>query len=211
MLKAKLLVAACFALFALSIPATANAGLVVNKKALGAGESKPLAANALVLTTGQLQVLTANVVIKCTGEQVGVEGGKIVGTDGILVKSLTFNTCATTEPPTCSLASTQIKTVPIHGKVILDGSLNAYVTVLPETKTTFTTIKFNGVECPLLGVQPATGTASILVHEAVHEKVVHLGLAFTLKGALKVGSNEAHLGGLSFDIELESKESWSFV
>jgi hypothetical protein len=208
--KAKLLVAACFALFALSVPATANAGWIVSGKALAAGESKPLATHALVLTTGELKVLTANFAIKCSGHEVGIEGGKIVGTDGILVKSISFKACKGSN--TCTnLENEEIKTVPIHGKAILDGTLNAYISLLPETKTTFATIKFIDAECALLGTQLVTGGASILVHEAAHEKIVHLGLAFSLPKALRVGSDEADLRGLSFDIALESNEPWSFV
>jgi hypothetical protein len=206
--KAKLLVAACFALFALSVPATANAGWVVNGKALAASESKPLATHALVLTTGELKVLTANFAIKCQGHEVGIEEGKIIGTNGILVKSITFEGCH--GEGVCTIESEKIKTVPIHGTAILDGALNAYISLLPETKTTFATVKFNNEECALFGPQPVTGSASILVHGAAHETLTHLGLAFTLPKALKVGSDEAHLRGLSFDIALGTDEPWSF-
>jgi len=75
----------------------------------------------------------------------------------------------------------------VHPLLDLPGSLNAYILLLPKTKTTFATIKFLGASCALLGTQPITGEASLLVHGALHEVLLHLVLAITLKGALKVG------------------------
>lgn len=208
----------CLALAVGAFPTTAIASSggqwLVNGKPLRAGESAELLPTALALRfqEAELKILTANLGIKCESPTIDLEGGKITGPDGILVKKITFHACNVVGSEVCSLENELISTVPIHGLANLDlpGSLNAYILLLPETKTTFATIKFNGATCALSGVQPVTGDASLLIHGALHEVLLHLVLAITLKGALKVGSDEAHLIKVGFDIALNSHLTWSF-
>jgi hypothetical protein len=85
------------------------------------------------------------------------------------------------------------------------------ILVLPDTKNTLFTIKFEGEICALLGTQPVTGGLDLLIHEGSDPAARHLVLAFSLKGQLKIGSDEDELVGLSGDLELASKETWNFL
>jgi hypothetical protein len=212
MSRSKLLVAACFTVFALSAlaSATASAGewMVNGTKLTG---SAAILSTALVLSEGRLFV--PNVLsIKCKAHEVGITGGKIIAPDGVLATSINFKECAVTEGnPTCELATKTISTVPVNGLALLEGTLNTYIHISPETKAAFATIKFSGETCALLGVQPVTGNASLLIHEGFDERALHLTLAFSLPKSLKVGSSEALLEGLSADVRLESNQNWSFL
>jgi hypothetical protein len=205
--KIKLLVLTAFAIFALSVPATALAKeggeWLVNGTRLANGAILELLPTALVLAPGELKI-TGVGSIQCTAHEIQIEGGKITGPDGILAKKLTFNKCSLAESEVCSLENESISTVPIHGLASLDlpGSLNAYILLLPETKNVLTTFKFTGASCALLGTQAITGDFSLLIPGALHEVLLHLVSAFSLPKALKIGASEASLLGLEFDIAL---------
>ena len=218
MSKVKLLALAAFAVFMLSVPATALAKeggqWLVNGTPLAAGAVLELLPTALVLSRGHLVILTnPNLLLQCTGHLILLEGGKIIGPDGLLIKKVTFHQCEV-KPigAECKLENETIASNSIDGLASLDlpGSLNAYILLLPETKTTFATFKFEGEKCPLAGVLPLTGSISLLIHGALHETLLHLVLAFSLPKALKVGAVESHLLELDFDIALLQHENWSF-
>lgn len=211
----RLIGVACFAVFALGACGSALASpgghWMVEGHELGAGESREFLPNGLVLSPGHFVILTLNILFQCLGHFIGIEQGRIIGPDEILIKSIVFKECAS--PPPCPIEVGEIRTVPVHGLASLDlpGSLNAYILILPETKTTLATVKFTGSECPLLGTQPITGDLSLLIHEAEHEKLLHLILAFSLPKALRIGSDELDLLGFDFDLALASHELWSFL
>ncbi len=169
---------------------------------------------ALVLSHGRLHLTGVGSMV-CTGEQIGIEEGKIIGPDGLLAKKLTFQRCAFEETEVCRLANETIATVPLHGLASLDlqgepASLNAYILLLPETKTTFATFKVEGESCALIGTQTIAGDISLLVPGALHEVLLHTALGFSLPKALLVGNNEASLEGLHFDIALLGHLAWGF-
>lgn len=211
MLKVKLLVAACFAVFAVGAAASATASAewmvggtnLVGSAALG---------NAGVLKTGQLTVTGVTTVV-CNGKEVVLHSGSIIAPDKILVSSVLFSECKGNNAPCDTITNGKIATVPIHGVAKLDGTLSTYITLLPETKTIFAQIAFSNPECPLLvgGGAPVTGRASLLVHEGKDERLAHSALLFTLPGDLKVGSNAAEITGALFDIALQSHKLWSFL
>lgn len=218
MSKVKLLAFAAFAVFVLSAPATAFAKeggeWLVNGTRLPNGSKALLLPTVLVLNPGRLRIPGIGSII-CNGEQIGVEEGKIIGPDGLLVKKLTFKECILEESENCTLENKAIETVPIHGLASLDlqgtpASLNAYILLLPETKNIFATIKFNGATCALLGIQAIKGDASLLVPGALHEVLLHLAIGFSLPKALAVGSQEALLEGLHFHIALLEHLVWGF-
>jgi hypothetical protein len=211
MSKAKLLIAACFAMFVVGgiASATASAGSWdVNGKEITA--SVALASTALVLTTGKLSVPAANTEIVCKGHELLINEGKLLPPDGILAKDLTFHECSTENTGGCSIGPL-ILTVAIHGLAHLEGTLNTLILILPETKNTFASVPFTGELCALTGTQPITGGVDLLIHEGKDPATRHLVLAFSLPGKLKVGSDEAELVGLSGDLELASKETWNFL
>lgn len=217
MSRAKLVFATCFAVFAFS-------GLVASQ-AFAGGEwdvngtplvgTAALAHAALVLKPGSLRIDNANPIeIECLAHEILINEGVLIAPDGVLAKSITFHECAVTlGSPTCTLASDLITTVPIHGLAHLDegGRLNTLILILPETKTTFATFKFEGEKCALLGTQAVTGGVHLLIDEGYLPKELHLILVVTLKGGLKVGSSEALLTGLDADLRLESGLLWRFL
>ncbi len=217
MSRAKLVFAACFAVFAFSglVAAQAFAGGEWDVNGEPLHGTAALANAALVLKPGVLKIDNASPVeIECLAHEILINEGVLISPDGILAKSITFHECSVIlGNPTCILGSSLITTVPIHGLAHLDegGRLNTLILILPETKTTFATIKFEGENCALLGVQPVTGGVHLLIDEGYLPKELHLVLAVTLKGGLKVGSSEALLTGLDADIRLQSGALWRFL
>ena len=105
--------------------------------------------------------------------------------------SLELRECAATGS-FCSLASSTIKTVPIVGEATLQGLLGAIVKVKPKTKSLFATIKYNGEECALLGVQPLTGEIELELPDGQDPK---FGVTFVVgvNTVLHVGASVAKL------------------
>jgi hypothetical protein len=210
MSRTKLVIAVCFAAFALSAlaAATASAGSWdVGGKTLATGSKAAIASPIKVLEHGEL--VAAGVKIVCSATELGISGGELVGPDEIRAKDLTFKNCTASEP--CSLANETVLTLALHGLVELDGTLAAAVKLLPLPSKTFAALHFEGEKCALLGVQPVTGTADLLAPAGKDPSVLQLVNGFSLPGSLKVGSSEGTLTGLRTDIQLESKETWNFL
>jgi hypothetical protein len=216
MSRSKSLVVACFATFALCavVSATAFAGgqWDINGTPLAAHATVGLT-NILVLNDGQFKILATGETpeIVCKGHEVSLVKGVLIGPDGLLASSVAFRECSVRNSENCTLGSSIIETVPVHALAHLDGTLNALLLVLPETKATFATVKYDGNLCALESVATLTGGFHILVHEAIHSTKRKRALAFSLKGQLKDGSSEAELSGLVGDLELTSGLPWSFL
>lgn len=208
----RLIIAACLATFAVgAVASTAALAASWHVNGTELKGSAALASSAQVLTPGELSITAGEKLsIVCEGENLSITGGKLIAPAGILARSITFHECKTKETPNCTLGSTLILVLPVHGLLHFE-SPNLLILVLPTTKTTFTTIKFNGEKCALLGTQPVTGGASILIHNVTTSEPSHFVLAFSSVGGLKVGSDEATLKGVSGDLKLASGESWSFL
>jgi hypothetical protein len=151
--------------------------------------------------------------VECISTELGLTEAFIVHPDELRVKSVTFKECGATAP--CIIGNGEtISTLAIHGLAELDGTLNTLIKLLPLPSKTFAVIKFEGASCALLGNQPVTATGSavdLLIHEGIHPRVLHLVLAFSLPGLLKVGSSEANLTGLDADFKLASGQTWNFL
>jgi hypothetical protein len=214
MSRAKLFFAACFAVCALSavVSTAAFAGEwdVNNTKLVG---TAALASTALVLKSGKLLVKAGGepFSIVCKGHEVGLKKGMLVAGDTAQVESITFHECAIEESATCKLSQALIETVPLSALAHLDGTLNTLILVTPKTKSTFATIKFEGETCALLGTASVTGGIHILFHEGADPRAVHIGLVFSLEGALKIGATEAKLEGLVTHLSLASGQTWNFL
>jgi hypothetical protein len=218
MSRAKLLVVACFAVFGLvalaSGSASAAEGWDVNGTLLSG--TTALASTALVLQEGVLKIEAGETVeIKCKAHELLINEGVLKSPDGLLAKDVTFHGCETVGPSAaqCTIPDL-ILTVPVHGLASLEGPLNTLIKVLPQTKVTFSTIKFDnatGGACALLGVQPVTGGVDLLIHEGFDPATLHRVLAFSLTGGLKVGSSNAVLEGLEADLKLASGLRWNYL
>ncbi len=213
MSRSKLLLVACFAVFAFAAVASVAAfgeepHWDVNGTPLVGSE--PFLPTALVLNHGRLLVPTAGVTIECLGHELLLTNGSIIAPDRLLIGSITFHECEAISTGNCSIPRL-ILVGPVHGLAELEGKLNVIILLLPETKNVFTTIKFEGETCALLGVQPVTGHVHLLIHEGQDLALLHLVLAFSLVGALHVGSDEAKLEELDFDLALKSHLKWNFL
>ncbi len=215
MSRAKLLVAAGFAVLAFSAMAvsTASAAWDVNGTLL---VGTAALANALVLSFGELK--SAGVEIQCQAHEIEIKNGFIREPDEVLAEGLTFHSCKVLNAETeCKLSSETIATLPIHGLAVLDEGkvLNTLILILPLPSKTFSVLKFEGEKCALLGIQPITANKNpaidLLVHEGGVPLLLHLVLAFSLKESLHLGSNEATLEGLDADIRLANDQTWAFL
>ncbi len=214
--KAKSMVAATFTVLAFSAlsVSTASAAWDVNGTLLAGTAALT---NALVLSFGKLK--TAGVEIQCQAHEIEITNGFIREPDELLAGSLAFRSCRILngEATNCNLSSETISTLPIHGLAVLDEgkALNTLILILPLPSKTFSVLKFEGATCALLGVQPITAAKNpaidLLVHEGGVPLLLHLVLAFSLKESLHVGSSEATLEGLDFDIRLANDETWAFL
>ncbi len=208
MSKIKLGIAAFAAVLAFSVVATsaasaATAGWMVKGTLLSG--SKALATTAKI-TSGSSILEGAGFRVVCKGQNlVGV--GPVISSPAMgLATSLEFTECA--GEGTCAIEGTTIKTVPILAEATLEGTLAAKATFTPETKNTFTTIKFLGETCALLGIQPVTGSQQVSAPEGQDERTLQLIQA--IGETLKVGSTPAKLLG-SAQLKLASGETWSFL
>ncbi len=220
MSRTKRLVAACFAALTLSaaVSTSAFAGgqWDINGTPLAAKATAGLS-NILVLNEGKLSFKTGaeGIELICKGHEIAVKNGVLIGPEGVLASNIVFSECKTQAPgggePVCKLGGTTISTIAIHGLAHLDGTTNALILVLPETKTTFTTIKLTGETCALPEVSSINGGFHILIHEAATPQAAHRVLAFSLTNQLKFNSSEATLAGLVGDLKLTSGASWNFL
>ncbi len=220
MSRAKLLFAASIAVLAFSAMASATAsaatGWDVNGTLLVG--TAALANTALVLAFGKLE--SAGVEVQCQGHEIEISEGFIRHPDELLAKDLTFHKCKVLNPATseCKLSNETILTSALHGLAELDtkgSTLNTLILILPLPSKTFAVLTFEGEKCALAGNQPITANKNpaidLLIHEGGISLLLHLVLAFSLPESLRLGSSEAKLGGLDFDIKLANDQTWAFL
>ena len=213
MSRARLLLMACFGVFAIGAVASTVASAAWDVGGTLLVGSAALASPALVLSHGKLSVESAGTIdIECTSTELGLTEAVIVHPDELRMQSVTFKECGATAP--CSIGNSKtISTLALHGLAELDGTLNTLIKLLSLPSKTFAVVKFEGESCALLGTQPVTETganADILIDGGPDNGVSHLALAFSLTG-LKVGSSRAVLEGLDFDLKLTSGKEWRFL
>lgn len=221
MSKAKLLIAASFAVFAFSAVAATTASAAegdwdVNGTLLVG--TAALANTALVLSFGRL--VASGVEIQCKAHEIEIKNGFIRSPDEILAESLVFHSCKVINEGTtnCKLSEETISTQPIHGLAELDtkgNPLNTLILILPLPSKTFTVLNFTGETCALLGNQPVTAAKNpaidLLIHHGGVPLLLHLVLAFSLPESLRVGSSEAKLLEVDADIKLANNQTWAFL
>jgi hypothetical protein len=152
----------------------------------------------------------AGVTISCVSKNLETVSPQIEAGDKSSASSLIFKECSVNAR--CTLGSSTISTVPVVATAVLGVSPGVNLTFKPKTKTVFTTIKFSGEECALLGIQPVTGTAKVLAPTGQTEKETQLLQAKVdeASGELKVGSNSAELKGSTLRI-VTTHRTWGFV
>jgi hypothetical protein len=209
--RTKLVIMACFAMFALSAlaAATAFAGeWDVNGKPLVG--TKEIASPIKVLAHGVFERSGVGPTFECLASEMAINGGELVAPDELRAKDLTFKECRS-DLPNCFLGVQNILTLPIHGLAELDGTLNTLLKILPLPSKTFIILKWEGATCVFFGFEHITGTFDLLMDEGRDPKVLQQALAFSLKGSLREGEGEGTLTGLTGDIKLASGETWNFL
>jgi hypothetical protein len=215
MSRVRLIIAVCCGIMACSAltstAAFAGGQWDVNGTALSG--TTPILSFALVLSPGRFFIHGFGLSIVCRGSQVSFNEGLLKAPDGVSVKDLTFNECKIEESESCTLSNGKLLSVPIHGLAYLDNGerLNTTILLLPQTKNTFFTFKFEGENCPFAGVQSVTGGLDLLIDEGYLPAVEHLVLSQILKGELKLGSSEVLLEKLDADMRLASGLPWNFL
>lgn len=208
----KLIVTMCvgvLSLSALALASSASAVWMVNGTNLSGTEK--LATTAAVDENGLLK--GAGVTITCTSKTLEGVSPEIEGAapgDKGKASSLVFKECAANA--NCTLATKTIGTLPLTATATLGTSPAVNVLFKPTSGTIFTTIKFNGAECALLGTQPVTGQAKIAAPTGQTEKTIQEIAANVTEasGELKIGSSPAELKGAAL-LQLSTSKGWSFL
>src|SRR5262249_10113876 len=125
--------------------------------------TKAIATTAAVDKEGELTA--AGITINCKSKVLNGIAPQINGATGMGdANSLVFNECEIQEgkgTPPCTLATKTIGTLPVLVDLTLDGATADKGRFLPtNTSKIFATIKYEGPECPLKGVQPVNGAAT---------------------------------------------------
>lgn len=206
----KLIMTICVGMLTLSafaLASSASAQWMVNGTTLAGTQT--LANTAKVDENGKLKA--AGVTIECIAANLEGTGPQIEAGDKGSVTSLIFKGC-TSITPTCTIGSETIQTVPITATATLGTAPAVNVAFVPKTKTIFATIKFNGAECALLGIQPVTGKAKISAPTGQTESVLQQIVANVSEasGELKVGSSAAELKGAAL-LQLSNSAKWNFL
>jgi hypothetical protein len=213
MSRAKLFIVAVLGVLAFSAVASsmAEAGWMVNGTEFTSG-TKALLLNAIVHEKG---VLTAGAAeVKCEGSTLMGKNPVINGATSMGdATSLEFTECVGNA--VCPIAASmegKIGTLPVLADLTLDEpNTKAVKGVFLSTNSSklFATIKFEGAECSLKGVQPVKGTQPFLAPTGRVENTLQLIIA-TNESSLFVGSTVATLKG-SILVGLASGERFSWL
>ncbi len=190
-----------------SASASASAGWMVN----GTQLSGSAAIMRAELVNGSAITLSSSVVsISCEAPTIEAEASSITSPSAGQASSVTFNECSSTTEH-CELAETSVTTSPLQtSEVVLEGSSGVRGLFIPQTKTTFATVKFNGELCAVAGTQPITGKVDWLAPKGQEERTAQLLLVLALAGQLKIGSSEAHLQ-FSYLQYVEGNKAWRYL
>jgi hypothetical protein len=184
------------------VPVSASAWFI---SADNLGGAAPLVSTASVMESTKLK--TGETTIECTG--ISLNGAEIVAPSKGAATSIVFKGC-TASGGGCSISKTEIGTLPITAELTQQGVLEAKGAFLPATGKTFATIKYEGSECALSGVQPVTGKATLSMPTGQMEKTSQeVKLSTTTEGELKIGSGSATLKG-AYLLQLATGQPWSF-
>lgn len=173
-----------------------------------------LTGSSLVLSTAtvdnEFKMKAAGIAFACPSNNLTNIGATMVAPNKGEATTIVLKECAS-QSPSCKIPST-ITVVPIVGETTLDGLLAVKAVIKPKTKTVYATIKFEGAECALLGVEPITGQGSGLSPTGQDERTLQQIISTTTEasGELKVGSSPAEVVGSAL-IQLLSGERWSFL
>jgi len=187
----------------------AEAGWMVEGRLLAAGERESVAEETMKVSA-TYKLVSGTTIIECT--TLKVKGGYIEGINKNGATSLVFTGCASGSA-NCTLSSTTIATVPVLAEATLDppNPLASVIRFKPETGTTFTTFRFEGEKCALVGAKPISGTQAVLAPTGADERTLQTVTAIELTpGELKEASANASLTGSS-GLTLESGKNWSFL
>jgi len=220
MSKAKLMVAAFFAVLALgalasSTASAATVGWLVNGTLLTGTQTAAIATTAFVDEKGILAFGEGEgeVKITCSSSTLGGVSPQIEATNKGSASSLIFEGCESTSTGECKLVSGKsIGTLPITTEVTLDGPLAVQGVFKPKSGTTFATIKLEGTNCAESGKVGIKGTAPWLAPTGQDERTLQLLSVNITKeqNVLQVGSLAASLKG-SILLALVSLKGWSFM
>ncbi|HEY2768614.1 MAG TPA: hypothetical protein VGI76_10165 [Solirubrobacteraceae bacterium] len=193
-----------FALSAFALASSASAQWMVNGTNLtgtaALAPGAPLDENVTINISGVSIVCTSSVELVSPQLEAG---------DKAPTNSLIFAGCSANGK--CTVES-NFKTVPLTATATLEGTLAINLIFKPKTKTVFGTLKFEGAECPLFGVQTATGTAKFLAPTGRDERLSQqiINNVTAASGELKAGISNIEMKGSSL-LKLATDLPWSFL
>lgn len=184
-----------------------TAGWMVNGSQLTG--TAALATTAAVDQKIELLAPEAGVTIICNNKTLNSASPTINGSNEMgSATSLELTECANFGP--CGISAGGILLTQVLIDLTLDGTLATKGRFLPLSKN-FATIKFEGAECGIAGVQPVSGGITFLMPTGQDERTLQL-ITFTNEepGSVKVGKDSAEFKG-SFLVRLASGLPFSFL
>jgi hypothetical protein len=195
----------------------ASASWIVGGTTLGQGSKASLATTASVDSPWTLKIAgSPTVKVQCKGTALHGESPEIIGPVEGSAKSLTFESCETTEPTKCTLESqpTSIKTEPL--KTIVSAGPNnseGRLMLIPKTKAWIASLPFSSTNtCGFATKEPILGAVRLaapnLQTEATHQTIE--GLGSTENNDLKIGTHPVLLEGGKTLLQLASGAKFKF-
>jgi hypothetical protein len=209
MFKAKRAITTCIMVFTLSAIAPAPSAMA-NWMVAGTNLTGTAALATTAAVDENFKLKAAGVTITCNGSTISFTNPQINAFDDMVdLNTLTFNSCIANEK--CTVTKT-IGTSVILVDVELLSPLHTRFLFLPKPGTLFTTIKYDGGECALLGVQPVTGKARMEGPTGADERTLQeiQAVVSEASGELKIGSSAAELKGAAL-LKLSNSAPWSFL
>lgn len=178
----------------LSISSQASADWMVNGTTLTG--TAALATTAAV--DEEVQFSAAGVLVKCSGNNQRFVNPVMNGVTG-MADALSWEStgCVATQP--CRIAESMketISTLPILIDAVLEGALAVKGRVLPvNSSKVFMTVKFEGAECSLAGVQTVKGSQAVLIPTGQDERTAQTITTVSEGEGLKVGTSAVTMKG----------------
>ena len=216
MSKIKTIIAAFFAVFALTAMAAGSAsaaGWHVNGTELTGTQTAALSTTAVNDVSAVLNTPALPLKITCKGALEGVSP-QIAAPNSGSATSLAFKECTVTEPTTCSLSSPEIKTEAVTATVTTATNPVDHILFKPTTAKHFAEFTLEGGSCSISGKKAVTGTVVLKSGTGQTESSIQplegLGSLEQGSDSLQTANDPSYIEGGKALLKLASGAKWSF-
>jgi hypothetical protein len=216
MSKVKIIIAALFAVLALTAVAAGSAsaaGWHVNGTELTGTQSAALSTTAVNDNPAVLNVPALPLKITCKGSLTGVSP-VITAPNSGSATSLTFHECSVVEPTTCALSAPEIKTEAVTATVSTATGTADHILFKATSASKFTEFELTGSSCSISGKKAVKGTVVLKAATGQTESATQAleGLGSLEQGtdSLTTANDASYIEGGKALLKLESGAKWSF-